>query len=73
MIYIAERLVLETIYVLNKEILQFLGLKSAVKIKSGFKTRAGYNGTSTVYITKSVSSITTKDSARLDSLLTHEF
>ena len=30
-VYIVERLVLpETIYVLNKEILQFLGLKSAV-------------------------------------------
>ena len=29
-IYIVERLVLQTIYVLNKVILQFLGLKSAV-------------------------------------------
>ena len=29
-VYIVERLVLQTIYVLNKEILQFLGLKSAV-------------------------------------------
>ena len=29
-VYIVERLVLQTIYVLNKEILQFLGLKSSV-------------------------------------------
>ena len=29
-VYIVERLILQTIYVLNKEILQFLGLKSAV-------------------------------------------
>ena len=29
-VYIVEQLVLQTIYVLNKEILQFLGLKSAV-------------------------------------------
>ena len=29
-VYIVEWLVLQTIYVLNKEILQFLGLKSAV-------------------------------------------
>ena len=28
--YIAKRLVLQTIYVVNKEILQFLGLKSTV-------------------------------------------
>ena len=45
---------LQTIYVLNKEILQYLGLKSAVynreqfEIKSGFKSRAGYNGARTV-------------------------
>ena len=30
MVYIVERLVLQTIYVLNKEILQFLELKSVV-------------------------------------------
>ena len=30
MVYIIELFVLQTIYVLNKEILQFLGLKSAV-------------------------------------------
>ena len=30
MVYIVERLVLQTIYVLNKKILQFWGLKSAV-------------------------------------------
>ena len=29
-VYIVERLVIKTIYVLNKEILQFLGLKFAV-------------------------------------------
>ena len=29
-VYIVEQLVLQTIYVLNKEILQFLGLKFAV-------------------------------------------
>ena len=29
-VYIVEPLVIKTIYVLNKEILQFLGLKSAV-------------------------------------------
>ena len=51
MVYIVERLVLQTIYVLNKEILQFLSLKSAVynqerfKFKSGFESRVGYNGT----------------------------
>ena len=45
---------LQTIYVLNKEILQFLGLKSAVynqerfQIKSGFKSRAAYNVAHTV-------------------------
>ena len=43
MVYIVERLVLETIYVLNKQILQFFSLKSAVynweqfQIKSGLK------------------------------------
>ena len=31
-VYIVEQLVLQTIYVLNKEILQFLGLKSASTI-----------------------------------------
>ena len=40
-VYISERLVLQTIYVINKEILQILGQKSAVyngeriQIKSG--------------------------------------
>ena len=29
-VYIVERLILQTIYVLKKEILRFLGLKSAV-------------------------------------------
>ena len=42
-VYIVERLVLQTIYVLNKEIFQFLGLKIR-----GFKSRAGYNGARTV-------------------------
>ena len=35
------------IYVLNKEILQFFGLKYKVIIESGFKSRTGYNGAQT--------------------------
>ena len=38
-VYIVERLVLQTVYVLNKEILQFLGQKSA-----------GYNGACTIFV-----------------------
>ena len=42
-------LALLTIYVLNKEILQFLGSKSAVYNHSGFKSRSGYIGAHTIY------------------------
>ena len=49
MVYIAERLVLQTIYVLNKEILQFLVYNPWFIIKNGFKSRAGYNGARTVF------------------------
>ena len=35
-VYIVERLVLQTIYVVNKEILQFLSLKSAVHNQERF-------------------------------------
>ena len=53
-VYIVERLVLHTVYVLNKKILQLLSLKFAVYnlrfiIKSGFKLRAGCNGVHAVY------------------------
>ena len=41
MVYIVEKLVLQTIFVLNEEILLFLDQKSAVIIKSGFKSREG--------------------------------
>ena len=41
---------LQTLYVLSKEIFLFLGLKSAVYNLSGFKSRAGYNGACTVLI-----------------------
>ena len=36
-VYIVERLVLQTIYILNKEILQFLGLKFAVYNRERFQ------------------------------------
>ena len=38
---IVERLILQTIYVINKEILQFLGLKSAVHNQERFKIKSG--------------------------------
>ena len=38
---------LQTIYVLKKKILLFLGLKFMI-IESGFKSRAGYSGVRTV-------------------------
>ena len=44
--YNQEWLILETIYVVNKEILQ---KNPWLIIKSGFKSRAGYNGACTVY------------------------
>ena len=47
-VYIVVRLVLQTVYVLNKEILQFLGLKNAVYNQERFKSRAGYNGARTL-------------------------
>ena len=40
-VYIVERLVLQTIYVLNKEILQILGLKSAVCNRERFQIKSG--------------------------------
>jgi hypothetical protein len=43
-----ERLVLQIIYVLKKEILQFLGLKSTVYNRELYQSRAGYNVARTV-------------------------
>ena len=40
-VYIVERLMLQTIYELNKEILQFLGLKSAVYNRERFQIKSG--------------------------------
>ena len=40
-VYIVERLVLQTIYVLNKEILQFLSLKSASYNRERFQIKNG--------------------------------
>ena len=40
-VYIVERLVLQTIYVLNKEIFQFLGLKSSVNNRERFQIKSG--------------------------------
>ena len=40
-VYIVERLGLQTIYVVNKEILQFLGLKSAVYNREQFQIKSG--------------------------------
>ena len=48
-VYIVEWLVLQTIYVLNKDILQFLSLNPRFIIERGFKSRTGYNGLHTVY------------------------
>ena len=39
-VYIVEWLVLQTIYVLNKEILQFLDIKSAVDNQQGFQIKS---------------------------------
>ena len=44
-VYNQEQVILHTIYVLNKEILQ---KNLLFIIKSGFKSRAGYNGMRTV-------------------------
>ena len=46
-VYNQEWLILGTIYVVNKEILQ---KNPRFVIKSGFKSRAGYNGACTVVI-----------------------
>jgi hypothetical protein len=40
-VYIVEQLVLQTIYVLNKEILKFLGLKSAISNRERFQIKSG--------------------------------
>ena len=40
-VYIVEWLILQTIYVINKEIHQFLGLKSAVYNQERFRIRSG--------------------------------
>ena len=40
-VYIVERLELQTIYVLNKKILQFLGLKSADYNREQFQIKSG--------------------------------
>ena len=39
-VYVVEQLVLQTIYVLNEEILQFLGLKSAVYNQKRFQIKS---------------------------------
>ena len=39
-VYIAELLVLQTVYVLKKEILQFLGLKSVVYNQEWFQIKS---------------------------------
>ena len=50
-VYIVERLVLQTIYLLNKESLQFVGPKSVVYDQElGLKSTGGYNIARTVYI-----------------------
>ena len=46
-VYIVEWLVSQTIYVLDKEILRFLGLKSAVYNR--FRSKVCYNGESAVF------------------------
>ena len=40
-VYIVERLILQTIYVLNKEILQFFGLISTVYNQERFQIKSG--------------------------------
>ena len=40
-VYIVEQLVLQTIYVLNKEILKILGIKSAVYNWERFQIKSG--------------------------------
>ena len=40
-VHIVERLVLQTSYVLNKEILQFWGLKSTVENPEQFQIKSG--------------------------------
>ena len=49
-IYVEERLILQTIYVLNKEFLQFLAYNLRFIIMSGFKSRVDYDGACTVLI-----------------------
>ena len=49
-VYIVERLLLKSIYILNKEILQFLGLNPRFILESGFKSRAGFNSARAVYV-----------------------
>ena len=44
------RLILQTIYVLNMEILHFLAQNPRLITKSGFKSRAAYDGARTVHI-----------------------
>ena len=41
-VYIVERLVLQTVYVLNKEILQFLSLKSTLYNPEWFQIKSGF-------------------------------
>jgi hypothetical protein len=48
-VYIEKRQILQAIYVLKKEILQ---KNPPSLVKSGFKSRAGYNGVQTVCISK---------------------
>ena len=50
---IVERLVLQTSYVLNKEILQFLGLKSAVYNWERFQIKSG----KTIFVRKTIQGI----------------
>ena len=40
-IYIVEQMILQTIYVINKDILQFLGLKSMIDNQERFQIKSG--------------------------------
>ena len=40
-VYNVERLILQTIYIINKEILQFLGIKSAIYNQERFQIKRG--------------------------------
>ena len=49
-VYIVERLILQTIFVIQKEILQFLALYPRIYNQERLKSRVGHNGAHTVCI-----------------------